>query len=445
MQELELITQEAPGIASLENFDEIKAYLEERLEAYRNLVYTEAQLKDAEADKKTLSKLKKTIDEKRKELKRIYMAPYLEAEAKIKELIAMIDEPLALITGFVNDFKDKQKEVKRAEIKAYFDRISAGLGEYADALFESPFFFEDRWLNKTCRESVWQPELREKIKQATVELQNIRAVGGQNTVALLQKYIETMDFEAVKVYQKSLQSVSAIAESTEITDIEDEEKTLGYKVLKLTGTRRQMAQILEQLDLLGIDFEELEDGMPKDFAQINFPDFDSFVAFDIETTGTYGAAYGDAPAEITEIGAVKVINGEIVARFDELCNPGRKITSRVERLTHITNEIVADKPPVAEVIRAFADFVGDLPLVGHNIKSSDLHYISTAAHRAGVGMENSFFDTLIYARTHKQAQGWDKLNLGTLAAHFGIALSDAHRAWCDAEANAYIYLKLKEL
>jgi DNA polymerase III epsilon subunit-like protein len=66
---------------------------------------------------------------------------------------------------------------------------------------------------------------------------------------------------------------------------------------------------MEQLDFLGIDYEELEDGMPRPMKEIELPDFDSFVAFDIETTGTYGAANGDAPAEITEIGAVKVEGG----------------------------------------------------------------------------------------------------------------------------------------
>lgn len=88
MNELTIIANQSPGVATLENFDELKAYLEERLEAYRDVVYTEDRVDMAKTDKKTLSKLKKTLDERRKEIKRIYMAPYLDAEAKIKELMA---------------------------------------------------------------------------------------------------------------------------------------------------------------------------------------------------------------------------------------------------------------------------------------------------------------------------------------------------------------------
>ena len=185
--------------------------------------------------------------------------------------------------------------------------------------------------------------------------------------------------------------------------------------------------------------------MPSELTELTAPDFDSFVAFDIETTGTFGAAGGDAPAEITEIGAVKVIGGAITAREDWLCNPGRRITPMVSRITHITDDMVADKPPVSGIIRAFADFAGDLPLVGHNIKSSDLHYITRAANRAGVRLENRFFDTYRYAKRFQTAQGWPNVKLETLAQLFGIEQSEAHRAWCDAEANVGVYFKLKEL
>ena len=185
--------------------------------------------------------------------------------------------------------------------------------------------------------------------------------------------------------------------------------------------------------------------MPGELVELTAPDFDSFVAFDIETTGTFGAANGDAEADITEIGAVKVVNGQVVAREDWLCNPGRRIVPRIARLTHITDAMVANEPPVSEIIRRFADFIGDLPLVGHNIKSSDLHYITRAAKRAGVRLENTFFDTYRYAKQFQKAHGWENVKLEYLSQIFGIEQQSAHRAWCDAEANVGVYFKLKEL
>ena len=107
--------------------------------------------------------------------------------------------------------------------------------------------------------------------------------------------------------------------------------------------------------------------------------------------------------------------------------------------------MVAGEPDVSTVIRQFAEFVGDAVLVGHNIKSSDLYYISRAAQRAGVRLENPFFDTYRYAKQFKAQRGWEKLSLEYLSEQFGISQPDAHRAWCDAEANVGVYWKLREL
>ena len=106
---------------------------------------------------------------------------------------------------------------------------------------------------------------------------------------------------------------------------------------------------------------------------------------------------------------------------------------------------MANEPPVSEIIRRFADFADGLPLVGHNIKSSDLHYITRAANRAGVRLENPFFDTYRYAKQFQAARGWPNVRLETLSRLFGIEQNQAHRAWCDAEANVGVYFKLKEM
>ncbi len=205
-----------------------------------------------------------------------------------------------------------------------------------------------------------------------------------------------------------------------------------------------MLQVMTQLDLMGLDYEEIEDGMPGSMTEITQPDFDSFVAFDIEHTGTFGIANGDSEPEIIEIGAVKVVDGVITERFDELANPGRKIVPRIAKLTHITDEMVADKPSVDEVIRKFKGFVGDAILLGHNIKGCDIPHISRAAKRAGVVFENSFLDTKPLTMKMRDEKGWDDVKLTTLSAYYGITQNEAHRAWCDAEANAYVYLKIKE-
>jgi len=372
------------------------------------------------------------------------MEPYLRIEAQIKELISMIDEPLGEIDSFVMEVEEAEKQQKLEEVRGWYNGASGSLGDLAQKVFDAPGFLDPKWLNKSTRTVVWQSELKEKINRAASEIASIQSSAGSHTAAVLTKYLDGMDLEAAKEFKHNLEA-NVDAANAEVQTSYEDDQVIGYKVLKIFGTQRQMEQILDQLDLMGMDYDELEDGMPQPMTELTDPNFDSFVAFDIETSGTFGADNGDAPAEITEIGAVKVINGMKTERFDMLCNPGRPIVPRIARLTGITDAMVASEPPVSDVIAAFAAFVGDLPLVGHNIRSSDLHYISRAAKKTGVPMNNSFFDTYLYAKMLKERYGWENVKLEYLSDVFGIEQAEAHRAWCDAEANVDVYFKLREL
>ena len=442
MNDMELITHQEPGLVEFYNFEDLKTILKMELVPYQNVVYGDNNIKEAEADQKKLKQLKKAIDDKRKEIKKIYMQPYEIVEAQTKELIAMIDEPLKDIGAFLDQVKDAGTENRRQEIRNYYTKVAEPLGELADALFSSSSFWDPKWELKSTKTKVWQDEICEKIAQAAADLSSLQSSGGDHAAALVAKYLECQDMEQVLRFQTSMIAAENVAF---VETVDEQDNVIGYRTMKISGTRRQMQMLQDQLEIMGMEYEILEDGMPGELEELTVPDFDSFVAFDIETSGTFGAAKGDAPAEITEIGAVKVKNGRIVDRFSSLCNPGRRITSIATRVTGITDAMVASEPTVDAVIRLFAEFVGDSILVGHNIKSSDLHYITTAANRAGVAFENKFFDTYLYAKTLKEQQGWENVKLEYLSKIFGITQNEAHRAWCDAEANVGVYFKLKEL
>ena len=444
MEELQLLSRQKPGEVIIDSFQELREALSCVLNRYEHLVYTDGMLADAKADKKELTRLRRELDDRRKEVKRAYLAPYNAFEGQVKELLAMIDAPLEEIKGFIASMEEREKAARRQEIEAYFLRKSGPLGDLAEQVLSSPAFLEDKWLNKSTSAKTWQTAVDEKIAAAARDLGSIQATAGQHAGALTAKYLETLDTREMAAYRERLNAVSE-AEASVPLPTAAEDRRVGYKVLKLTGTPEQITQALELLELVGVSCEELEDGMPQPMPELTTPDFDSFVAFDIETSGTYGAANGDGPAEITEIGAVKVVDGKITERFSELVNPGRKILPRIARMTGITDDMVAGKPDITTVIRAFSEFVGDSVLVGHNIKASDLYYIDRAARRAGVRLENPFFDTYLYAKRWQATKGWDNVKLEYLSEWFGIQQKDAHRAWCDAEANAELYEKLKEL
>lgn len=443
MNELQLISHQQPGLVSIDNFVEMKDALAKVLVRYENIVYTEDSLKAAKDDKKNLARLRKDIDDRRKEVKRAYLAPYNDFEAQVKELLAMVDAPLNEIKGFIAKMDEREKLDKRKEIEAYFFRQSGALGDFAAQVLASPTFFESKWLNKTTSAKTWQAAVDDKIAAVAWDLQTIQATAGQHVRALTVKYLETLSTASLAEYRGRLDAAAQV-ENAHIR-AETEDCRTGSRVLRLTGNTEQLVQAVEMLALLGLDCEVLKDDLPQPMIELTAPDFDSFVCFDLETSGTYGAANGDAPAEITEIGAVRVEHGKIVEQFSMLVNPGRKILPRISHITGITNDMVAEEPGVEEAIRRFSDFVGECVLVGHNIKSFDLHYIDRAARRAGVRLENQFFDTCRFARQLKEAQGWEKVTLEYLSEFFGIQQQSSHRAWCDAQANAALFFKLKEL
>ncbi len=444
MEDIALISRQEPGIVAIDNFEELKTALQRQLDVYKSIAYTEDSVKDAKKDKSTLTKLKKSIEDRRKEIKAIYMRPYTIVEAQAKELMALIDEPLAIIGEFIAGEEAASKAARRAEIKAFYDKQAHSLGELAEPIYSSPTFFDKKWENKSTSVKSYQDAISEKIAAAARDISSIQATGNKYTAALLNKYFATLSLDGLADYKASLEKADTAAEEA-VKCLEDADHVVGYKVLRLTGTQQQFSQIIDQMELLGIEIDEIEDGMPQPMQELDKPDFISFVAFDIETTGTFGAANNDAPPDITEIGAVKVVNGEIVDRFSQLANPKRQIVPRIARLTNITNEMVADQPPVNEVIQKFKEFIGDSVLVGHNIKNCDIPYISKAAKRAGVSIENPYFDTYRFAKMLMPAHGWKNVKLEYLSAQFGIEQPDAHRAWCDAEANVGVYFKLQEM
>ncbi|MCQ2493635.1 MAG: DUF1351 domain-containing protein [Lachnospiraceae bacterium] len=440
MDELVLNTTQTPGVVIFENYEEVKASLQTYInETFAEIDYEKEGLKIASADYEELKKMRDAVSKKQKELEKAYSAPYVTVESMLKEIVSIIDVPYKKAKTFV---ETAEKSQKKNEVMKYAEEKASEYGEIGKKIIESQAFFNSSWVNKSTSAKSIHDVIDSIFQQAASDINTIQAIGGEHTSALMARYYETLSMDGVKSFLASLNETNTIIDPL---SVESENNVLGYKVLKITATEDQMASILDQLEMMGVDAEEIEDGMPKAMQELTIPDFDSFVAFDIETTGSNGAANGDSEAQITEIGAVRVVNGRVVEKFDQLANPGRPITPMISRITHITNEMVADMPPVDEVIKMFYQFVGDSILVGHNIKSSDLRYITKAAKRAGIHFDVPFLDTYLLAKRFKKSQGWEKVNLGYLAQRYGFEHKEAHRAWSDAEVNAEVYFELQKL
>jgi DNA polymerase-3 subunit epsilon len=162
-----------------------------------------------------------------------------------------------------------------------------------------------------------------------------------------------------------------------------------------------------------------------------------FVVVDLETTGG-----GPADGGITEIGAVRVVDGRLLDTFAMLVNPGRSIPPFVSALTGITDAMVTSAPPIGEALPRFLDFAGDAVLVAHDTRFDMAHL--DAAHRAltGRGLARPALCTLRLAR--RLMPELRRRSLDAVAAALGISCHDRHRGPGDARIAAEILCVLLE-
>lgn len=163
-----------------------------------------------------------------------------------------------------------------------------------------------------------------------------------------------------------------------------------------------------------------------------------FTAIDVETTGL------DFKKErIIEVGAVRVRDGKIVAQYESLICPGRKLSEKIVELTGITDKMLKDAPFPETVMPEFLDFVGDDILLGHSLMF-DYSFIKRLAVNLRLWEGKSTrmgIDTLKLARQF--LPDLESRSLPFLCKHFAIP-HKAHRAAEDARAAALLYKKLME-
>lgn len=163
-----------------------------------------------------------------------------------------------------------------------------------------------------------------------------------------------------------------------------------------------------------------------------------YVVFDLETTG-FNAAGGDS---IIEIGAVKIMNGEILEKYDRLIKPPTPISERITNVTSITNEMVADCPNEEIVVRDFLAWTGNLPMVAHNAKF-DTSFIEMCYKKYNLGeYKNIVIDTLALSRVLDTDQS--RHGLSAITKRYGVEFDEAshHRGDYDALSTALVFHKM---
>lgn len=194
------------------NFEEIKAELTTRLDYYNKLVVTEDTIKGAKADKALLNKFRTALEDQRKAVKKACLEPYADFEAKIKELVAMIDAPIGSIDQQVKGFDDIKKAEKLQQIAELYEAI---VPEEHWEIIPLKRIANPKWTNTTYQMKKIEEEMRTITDRVKLDLLTLATVKPQDKAAVYAKYMETLDIGRAIVYQNELKEAQeAIGQAT---------------------------------------------------------------------------------------------------------------------------------------------------------------------------------------------------------------------------------------
>lgn len=183
------------------NFEELKTQLASSLELYTGLVVTEDGIKSAKEDRAKLNKLREALETKRKEVKKECMAPYTDFEGKVKELVGLIDKPIAAIDAQLKTYEEQRRADKRAAVKEIYDETIGTL--YPLLPFDK--LWRDEWYNtgvsmKKIRDAIITAETK-----AASDLEVLATVESEFAEAVKIKYLEHLDLNEALLERARLQ------------------------------------------------------------------------------------------------------------------------------------------------------------------------------------------------------------------------------------------------
>lgn len=172
------------------NFEDLKEALTAELELYKNLVFTEDTKADAKKTVAELRKLKKQISDKRIEVKKLYMQPYTDFEAKVKELDKLINEPIAYISEQIDVFEQKRIEEKRELINEIYLELVSEREDIAGYV-ELNRVYDSKWENASTSKKTIQEAIISYLDSVDNDIAAIESMESEYEAKALMRYKET--------------------------------------------------------------------------------------------------------------------------------------------------------------------------------------------------------------------------------------------------------------
>lgn len=193
MEELKLQITQTPGNIEC-NFDELKETLADHLKIYEEMPVSLENKAERKKDLAMLRKVKKAVSDRRSEVKRQWLEPYNVFDTQVRELLGLIDRPVAVIDDQIKELESRERMKKLEEIKTLFGDMAA---DYTDWL-TLEMIFDEKWLNATTSIKKVKEELTGKILE----------IG--NALIMLNMSVSEVKLEAIERYKSDLNLQSAM-------------------------------------------------------------------------------------------------------------------------------------------------------------------------------------------------------------------------------------------
>lgn len=209
MEEIRVNVEQKNGVIGF-NFEEIKEKLNSELEIYKNMIFTEDSKAEAKKTIASLRKLKKSVNDKKLEVKKSFMIPYTNFEAQVKELDNLIDEPINFINNQVEEFERRRVEEKKSLISEIYTEIMA---EHVEASGYLPLqrIYDSKWENATITKKAITEAIAERVDHVEKDLGIIRSMGSEFEDKGIEKYKATLELsdaiEVMNQYQKQKEEI----------------------------------------------------------------------------------------------------------------------------------------------------------------------------------------------------------------------------------------------
>ena len=184
MEEVQVKVEQKPGVIK-SNFNEIREALEVQMTAYTSLEITEDNTKERKADLATLRKIRKAVDDKRKEIKKEYNKPLDDFENEVKAVLEVIDKPISMIDGKLKLFEENRIAAKKEHIKELYNENIGSLERFL------PFdlVFNPKWTNATSKDQDVLFDLSQEKLKVKTDLEAIDALDSEVRDEAIEAYI----------------------------------------------------------------------------------------------------------------------------------------------------------------------------------------------------------------------------------------------------------------